>query len=160
MPVPKIDIVKILLPIIVRLCPELKVAEVTRGKIIPLTNINPLNEEQEARNLARKFQRQPRRDGRKDSSEVINLDTAIKIVEKNAGDGGLVAKVVRRCVLALIAGGTGDSNVTEQLMNPIVTEMREKTLRQDTPRVNSDKKSYHRPARGHGHGRRHISGSN
>lgn len=155
MPVPRPDIVRIILPMIVRLCPEILAGEkITRGKIVPLADVNPMNEAQEARNLSRKFKRQPRKDGRKDSSEVINLDKAIKIVEESGAKGGLVAKVVRKCVVALIKGGTGaGNNVTEDLLNPVIKEMRENTLRQNTPRVNSSKKSYHRPAKGHGHGR-------
>lgn len=151
--IPRPDLVRILLPMIIRLCPELVQAKVTRGLVIPIQNINPLNEAEENRNLARKFRRQPRRDFKKDSSQVVNLDAAIKCIEENAKDGGIVAKVVRRCVVALIQGGSGESNVTEQLMNPIVTCLREKALRQDTPRVNRSGSFPHRPSRGHGHGR-------
>lgn len=159
MPVPRPDWIRVLLPLIVRLMPEcLQAEKVTRGRIIPIKDINPINEAEEARALSRKFKRERRPDGRKDSSEVINLDTAIKIIEKNGGKGGLVAQVVRKCCAVLIAGGVGQGpNVTEDLLNPIIREMRENTLRQDTPRrlrgASNPHFGYHRPARGHGHGR-------
>jgi len=155
MPVPKVDFVKILGPILVRLCPELRAGQITKGKIIPISDINPLNETEEARALNRQFKRQERNDGTKDSSQVINLDRAIKCVEEAGGKGGLVAQVLRDCVKVLIKGGFGkDDNTTEKLLNPIITCLRENALRQDTPRVFSTRGQYHRPARGHGHGRR------
>lgn len=157
MPLPRPDWVRILLPIIVRLMPEVTQAQkLVKGRVIPIKEINPINEAEEARALSRKFQRERREDGRKDSSEVINLDTAIKIIESNGGKGGLVAQVVRKCCAVLIQGGVGRGpNVTEDLLNPIIREMRENTLRQDTPRKYKLAHSgYHRPARGHGHGRR------
>jgi len=153
MPIPRPDVIRILLPILIRLCPELKEAQVTRGMIVPINRINPLNEAEEARNLSRKFTRERRGDRRADSSEVINLDTAIKIVEKTGGKGGLVAQVVRKSVVALLLGGTGQTNVTEDLLNPVIREMRENTLRQNTTRVYGSKVGHHRPAVGHGHGR-------
>lgn len=154
MAIPKIDIVKIMMPVIVRLFPELRVAEVVRGKIIPLKDVNPMNEAEEARALSREFKRQPRTDGTKDSSQVVNLDRAIKCVEEAGGKGGLVAKVVRKCVVVLLRGGQPGSNVTEDLLNPIVTCLRENALRQDTPRVVRTERAYQRPRKGHGHGRK------
>ncbi len=145
------------MPIIIRLCPELRVGQVTRGKIVPLNKINPMNEAEEARALNREFKRQPRRDGTKDSSQVVNLDRAIKCVEETGGKGGLVSQVLRDCVLVLIKGGygTGD-NTTEKLLNPIIQCLRENALRQDTPRVSKRTETHGRPARGHGHGRKHA----
>ena len=155
MPIPKPDIVKILLPLILRLCPELRVAEVTKGKIIPINKINPMNEAEEWRALNRKFRRQERTDGTKDSSQVVNLDRAIRCVEESAGAGGLVSQVLRDCVLVLLKGGYGaGDNTTEKLMNPIIACLRENALRQNTPRVFRVEGAYQRPRKGHGHGRK------
>jgi hypothetical protein len=156
MPLPRPDWLRVLLPIIVRLMPEcLQAEKITRGRVIPIENINPINEAQEARNLSREFKRERRTDGRKDSSQVVNLDTAIKCVEESAGKGGLVAKVVRKCCAVLIAGGTGTGpNVTEDIMNPVIKCLRESALRQDTPRNVHRTETHGRPARGHGHGRK------
>lgn len=154
MPVPRLDIVRVIMPILLRLCPELRAGQVTKGLIEPIVNINPMNDADEARALNREFKRQPRKDGTKDSSQVVNLDQAIKCVEKAGGNGGLVSSVIRDCVLVLLKGGYGSGdNTTEKLLNPIITCLRENALRQDTPRVKVDKKFYHRPSKGHGKGR-------
>jgi L-asparaginase/Glu-tRNA(Gln) amidotransferase subunit D len=155
MPLPRVDFVRVLLPVLTKIAPEIFQAEkITRGKIIPINQINPMNDAQEARNLSREFRRQKRDDNTKDSSQVINLDRAIKCVEESGGKGGLVAQVVRKCVHALIVGGTGTGpNVTEDLLNPIVTCLRENALRQDTVRRTHRSSTYGRPAKGHGHGR-------
>lgn len=136
MALPQIDLVKIILPLVIRLCPELKAAQITRGKIIPVSNINPMNEAEEARALNRKFTRPRRRDRRRDSSFVVNLDEAIKCVEKTCGDGSLVSGVLRDCVLVLLKGGTGTGNRTvEKILNPVIECLRTKALGQRNKRT-------------------------
>lgn len=154
----QVDLVKVLLPILIRLLPEFRAAQVAKGKIIPISNINPINEAQEAEALNREFKRQPRKDQTKDSSQVINLDRAIKCVEESGGKGGLVSRVIRDCILVLLKGGYGKGdNTTEKLLNPIISCLRENALRQDTPRVLATSRYYQRPARGHGRGRKSFS---
>lgn len=95
-----------------------------------------------------KTQRQTRitRNGR----YVLKASDAMKCVETHLMSGGVLLAFGKGLVNIL----TGKSGAAPDLLfDQIATCIEEHVLRQDTPRVISDKRRYHRPSRGHGKGR-------
>jgi hypothetical protein len=157
-----------LIPVVVRLfrmlaedTPEIGRLMVRKGDAIGFTSTNPINEKDAVQALARKYkikQRDPRLPG-KDSSNVIKVSDAIDIIEKQGNKGSPLWAAVKSGVKIVSLGALGIQNTEsaiESILDPIVQEIRENALRQDTPRVFSHTFRYHRPSKGHGYGRRQI----
>lgn len=147
MPTPQ-PIIEILLPLIVRLFPQIARAPVL-GKIIPLFNVKGATDEDLARALNREYKR-PQRRGFNDEIYVVKLEDAITCVEKTLSDGKLKSAGLITLAKQLLDPSTGKSPIGDA----IIACLRESVLRQDRPRTTEPpRQKYHRPATGHGKGR-------
>lgn len=82
---------------------------------------------------------------------VLKASDAMTCVEKHL----LTPQVVLTLGKGLISALEGnDSSAFDLLANDIFTCIEEHVLRQDTPRVIREVRTYHRPSRGHGKGRK------
>lgn len=120
--------IEILLPILVRLFPELVSSPVVRGLVIPLINVDPTAEEELARKLQRKV-KFPRVTG--DSSRVVKIADAIACVEKVIGDGKLQSLGMIGLARQLLNQATGDSPIGTAIVDCI----RSKALQQKNRKV-------------------------
>jgi hypothetical protein len=137
--------------ILIILFPELLTALepwLGRGFIAILINILQDPDRDLARELDQKLQAAKEKS---DNSSVIKVSEAIKCVEEAMKDGKLLIAVIKGLVNALISKNF--EGAPRILLDTIVTCIREHALRQDTPRVFSKTFRYHRPSKGHGHGR-------
>lgn len=138
-----------LLPFIIRLFPELVTGPLIRGRLIPLSQIKPASDEDLARELNRKVDLSPRRDGTQDSSQVIQLSEAINCVSSSFNNTTLIKEFLLVAVRSLIEGTTSRA-AGQRMFNAMVECLRENALRQDTPRtLHETKTKFHRPAVGH-----------
>jgi hypothetical protein len=87
----------------------------------------------------------------KNARYVLKASEAMKCVETHLLKPAVVVTLARGLIEALRGR---DTSAFDLLANDIFTCIEEHVLRQDTPRVISTKRQYHRPARGHGHGRK------
>lgn len=146
------EIVKIL----IILFPELLTALepwLGRGFISILINLLQDPQRDLARELDQKLE--ARNKSAKDNQQVIKVSAAIKCVEDSMKDGKLLVAIVKGLVNALLSQNF--EGAPRLLLDSIVTCIRENALRHDTPRVFSRTPRYHRPSKGHGHGRTSFS---
>lgn len=83
---------------------------------------------------------------------VLKASEAMKCVETHLMNGGFLLALGKGLANAIL--GRSGGFAPDLLLNDIFACIESKTLRQDTPRVISAKRIYHRPARGHGKGRK------
>lgn len=140
-----------ILKILIILFPELLTAlEPWLGRGFITVLINLLQDPQ--RDLARELDQKLTTEKQKsDNSSVIKVSEAIKCVEESLKDGKVLLSVLKGLVNALMSQDF--KGAPQILLTSIVQCIRENALRQDTPRVFSKTFRYHRPSRGHGHGR-------
>ena len=141
------QLIRLLIPILLRLFPVLPEIPVI-GRIIVLFGIHPEPEEDLAAKLSRNFRRK-QRPGFNDNSRVVKVEEAIRCVESVIGNGKLQALGMIRLARMLLDQSTGGSPIGDAIIDCI----RNHALPQSSKRVASSKRRYHRPSRGHGHGR-------
>jgi hypothetical protein len=151
----QLDLVKIILPALIRLCPELVAGTVTRGKIVTLLQIEPENQAEAIRKLSRKLKVKPR-ENFNDETHVIKVSEAIKCIEKtNDKQKTFFLSMAQWAAKNMIGLGGGDLDLgpMQTFMDATGACIRENCLRSDTIR-NVDRQTKHgRPAKGHGKGR-------
>jgi hypothetical protein len=89
---------------------------------------------------------------KKNARYVLKASDAMQCVADSLGNGGFLLEL-GKALLNQVAGRTTGVSAPDVLMDKIFACIESKTLRQDTPRTLVERKSYHRPARGHGKGR-------
>ncbi len=125
------------------------------GRIIVFLNKVPSDDShalEELKKFAEKKKAQREATQKKNSRYVIKVSEAMKCVDKGF-DANLVLAFLKAMGRVLIGGA---DSVADQMRNSIYLCLEEHRLRQDTPRVIQTKKRYHRPSKGHGHGRGHF----
>lgn len=107
--------------------------------------------------IAKKKQTERKTRKQRNERYVLKASDAMDCVEKHLMSGGLLLSLGRGIVNAL--SGSGAGSAPDLLLDQIWTCIEEKVLRQDTPRVlvEVSGKEYHRPAKGHGHGRKKVA---
>jgi hypothetical protein len=140
-----------MLPIVIRLFPELVKTTFYRGSVVVLNKVTPATDTDLERELARKIE-QKASDQAKDNQMVIKVAEAIKCCESTFNATTLVKEFVLVAIKSLIEGKTTQA-CGQKMFDQMATCIRENALRQDTPRKFVYKGSYHRPAKGHGSGR-------
>lgn len=140
-----------ILKILIIIFPELLTALepwLGRGFIAILINILQEPDRDLARELDQKLNAVKEKS---DNSSVIKVSKAIECVETSMRDGKLLLAVIKGLINALLSKNF--EGAPRILLDSIVTCLRENALRQNTPRVFSKTFRYHRPSKGHGHGR-------
>lgn len=101
---------------------------------------------------AKERQKQTRERERKESARyVIKVSDALQCCEDSLFNSTVLLSFLKGLVNVII----GKTQTMDDLMyDKIKLCMLEKRLRQDTPRVFSKTFRYHRPSKGHGHGRK------
>ncbi len=125
------------------------------GKIIIALNRVPNDDTKALEELKKQADRgkRTREDTQKKNSRyVIKVSEAMKCVDKGF-DANLVLTFLKSMGRILVGG---QDSLADQMRNGIYQCLEENRLRQDTPRVLQTKKRYHRPSKGHGHGRGHF----
>ena len=84
------------------------------------------------------------------SRYVIKVSEAMKCVENHYANGNALWEFVKAVGRNFLSSETAGTDV---LLNECYRCLEENRLRQDTPRVFSKTFRYHRPSKGHGHGR-------
>jgi hypothetical protein len=141
-----------LLPLIIRLFPQLLKQTFHRGSIVFLSNIEPATDTELERELNAKIRVKRREETPKDSSSVIKVSEAIDAVEEVLNQAGIKRELLLSLVQALF-GDTGNKRAPGQTTaDKIAEKIRENSLRQNTARVKTRRTKYGRPAKGHGYG--------
>jgi len=145
-----------LLPLIVKLFPELVKPTFYRGAIGLLSKTDPTPDE----NLERALQTKTRVKKDKtfnDATAVLKVSDAIKCLEDNFNETSLMKEVALRVVKDffndVVKGTKEPISAAQNLADKMANCFREHALRQDTPRAKHRTTSHGRPARGHGKGR-------
>ncbi len=142
-------IVRILIPIIIRLWPAVPEIPVI-ARLLVIFQLHPSTDAELERALAYNYKRKPKQHGPDKDTGVVKLDDAIKCVEQKIGDGN----ISRKGIIALAKLLFNPVEKTSPIGDSIIECLRESALRQDTPRVYSRSvRGFRRPAKGHGHGR-------
>lgn len=140
-----------LIPIIVRLFPQLIKTTFYRGSVVVANKVTPATDEQLDPNLERKIDRR-REDQSKDNQMVLKVSAALKCVEENFNNTTLIKEFIFVACESLLKG-VQTKACGQRMFEKIATCIREHALRQDTPRAAHRSTRYGRPAKGHGHGR-------
>lgn len=140
-----------LVPLIVRLFPQLIRQTFYRGSVVVANQVTPTTDTELERNLAKKIKRRPQ-DETKDNQMVIKVSAAIKCVEEHFNNTTLIKEFVLVAVKSLWEGVQSQS-CAQRMFDAMARCIRENALRQDTPRSAHRSSTHGRPARGHGHGR-------
>jgi hypothetical protein len=99
----------------------------------------------------KKTDRKTRRE--RNNRYVLKASDAMQCVEDNLMDGQILFAFGKGILNALVRGGSQDA--ADIILDKIWTCIEENTLRQDTARVAKETKTkFHRPALGHGTGRK------
>jgi len=106
---------------------------------------------EELRRAGDKKKKEREKEARDNGRYVLKVSEAIKCVDAHAYDPRIILDFVRAVGSTLIGGTTSGF---DPMRNRIVQCLKEKALRQDTPRVFRDEPGYQRPRKGHGHGRK------
>lgn len=112
----------------------------------PISDTDALRQLEEAQNW-----RPKQRPAFNDGAHVIKVSEAIKCVQGQVNNRLHWLAVAKEVVRSLL--GTPRNSMSD-LGDAVAECLREKSLRQDTERSSGIKKGYHRPALGHGRGRR------
>lgn len=132
----QVDLVRIILPALIRLCPELIEGTVTRGKIVALKDVDPMNEAEALRKLARKL-RVRQRENFRDSAHVIKVSDAIKCLETvNDKNKTFFLQFAKWAAKNLIGTGGGDLDrgPMQTYLDECAECFRDKCLKQTAPR--------------------------
>jgi hypothetical protein len=144
-----------LVPILIRLIPQLIRPTFYRGSAIVANNVTPATDEDLARELQQKIR--VKADPRiNDNSHVVKVSDAVHCVETEFSNTTLVLEFVKAAVKNLWAGKT-EIAPSQRLADKIAACIREHACRQDTPRNSHRKTTHGRPARGHGRGRKSFT---
>jgi hypothetical protein len=133
------------MPAVVRLFSVLRTGSIARGKIIPVSNISPMNETEAIRRLQQKIKTKKKTDFN-DGRYVVKVSDVVEIVERILSEGNICSKVAVKMAIALITTDPGDPVLLDPAQK-IIDEVRGKVLRQDTPRVRQSVRYAKRPAR-------------
>jgi hypothetical protein len=144
-----------MLPLIVRLFPDLVKHTFARGKIVVLNDIDPTPDSELDRFLARKIAVRRKRHS-EDDTQVVKVADAVGAVEDAMNKKGLVRDFALGAINTIIGTVGGSTVAGQNVAQAICDEIRSKALRQDTPKIKNVKIREHRPARGHGRGGRHF----
>ncbi len=126
------------------------------GKLIVVLNKVPQSDTQALEKLQSdndKKKKEREKTVKENARYVIKVSEAMKCVNSKFDDANLVLDFVKS-LIDLVTGGS--QTMTDALRERILHCMLENRLRQDTPRVIQAKRRYHRPSKGHGHGRGHF----
>lgn len=135
--------IPILLPFFIELLPR-----IPGGAVLALliNESQPINDAEALRDLNRaQTWRARRKPGYNDSSHVVKVSDVIDCIEGEVNNRAHWLAVAKEVARSLV--GT-PRNSMSALGDDFIKCVREKTLRQDTPRLHG-----HRPALGHGRGR-------
>lgn len=109
---------------------------------------------QEALQAAAKKKEQDRAQSiKKNARYVLKASEAMKCVEMTLANGGFLV-ALGQALLNTVAGRSSGVSAPDLVMERIFTCIENKVLSQKSKRVLEDRKSYHRPAKGHGKGRK------
>jgi hypothetical protein len=89
----------------------------------------------------------------KNARYVLKASEAMKCVESNLMNGGVLLALGRGLINTVLGKGGGQS-APDLLVERIFQCIEEHVLRQDTPRVKHTGTYFARPSKGHGHGRK------
>jgi hypothetical protein len=140
-----------MLPIIIRLAPQLVKQTFYRGSAVVANKIDPATDEALERDLNRKIKRDPKQES-KDNQMCIKVSEAVNCVEKHFNNTTLVKEFMLTAAKSLFEGRTTEA-CGQRLFDQMTRCIRENALRQDTPRAAHRTTKHGRPARGHGRGR-------
>lgn len=140
-----------MIPIIIRMFPQLTKFTFYRGSAIIANKIDPVSEEDLARELDRKIRRDRKNESR-DNQTVVKVKDAIDCVEKAFNETTLIKEFILTACKSLITGRQS-SACGQSLFDRISNCIRENVLRQDTIRRSHRTTNFGRPAKGHGKGR-------
>lgn len=141
-----------LMPIIVRLFPQLVKATFYRGSVVTLNKVTPSPDEDLERELNRKI-KQKSADKSKDNQMVVKVSDAVACIEKGFNDTTLIKEFILTAAKALLEGRQSVA-CGQRMFDQMATCVRQKALRQDTPRAAHRTTRIGRPAKGHGKGRK------
>lgn len=141
-----------LVPILVRLFPQLVKTTFYRGSVVIANKVDPQSEEELQRELERKIKRNERDDA-KDKQTVVKVSDALKCVEETFNATTLIKEFILVACVSLLEGHQKEA-CGQKMFDKMARCIREHALRQDTPRSAHRQTTHGRPARGHGHGRR------
>lgn len=142
-----------MLPIIIRLAPQLVKMTFYRGSAIIANKVEPSNEEELAQELNRKIKRDQKEDSR-DNQHVIKVADAIECIENGFNSTTLIYEFAKTALRSLLEGRQSEA-AGQNLFDQMAKCIRENALRSDTlRRKHKPATKYGRPAKGHGHGRR------
>jgi hypothetical protein len=127
-----VDPIRILLPVIIRLFPELAGIRLVRGRIIPLKEVSPMNEAEALRALNKKLQTK-KRQGFNDNSHVIKLETLRKILDEVLGSGNQLVKDASKIAVALVTGHPGEP-ILQDSSDKVMERCRDECLKQTAAR--------------------------
>jgi hypothetical protein len=140
-----------MIPIIIRLAPNLIKYTFYRGSIVVANKVTPATDEDLARELNRQI-KQKSSDQAKDNQMVIKVSEAIKCVESNFNNTTLIKEFVLVAAKSLFEGRQTEA-CGQRLFDQMARCIRENALRQSTSRRVHRKTGHGRPAKGHGKGR-------
>jgi len=119
--------------------------------IIALATLAEMAENQMENRIRNGLKKKTKRE-KKDNQQVVKVSDAIDCVENALRDPKLLLKTGKEIINAVT--GADVRTIINIATDVIAQCIREHALRQDTPRKIVEKRFYHRPARGHGKGRR------
>lgn len=91
-----------------------------------------------------------RRTDKRYNQTVVKMKDVVEVLE----DEFKSAKALRNLLDSIIEIAVSTEKGSFDLSAPLISKIDARSLRHDTPRVLSSKRFYHRPARGHGVGRK------
>jgi hypothetical protein len=142
---------EVILPAIVRLFAAMRSAPVVRGKLIPMSEVSPMNDAEALRKLNEKLKTK-KKEGFNDAIWLIKLEEVRKILDEVLSNRNEILEFAKKVASALISSDPGEP-ILQKTADRIMTRCREECLRHDTPRVRKHKDYSGRPAKGHGYGR-------
>lgn len=141
-----------LIPIIIRLFPDLVKLTFYRGSVVVANRVTPMSETELERAVNAQVKTQDPRDAAKDAQMVVKVSDAIKCLETTFNSTTLIKEFILVACKSLLEG-VQKKACGQEMFNRMSRCIREHALRQDTPRSAHRTTSHGRPARGHGHGR-------
>jgi len=141
-----------IIPLIVRLFPQLVRQTFYRGSVVVANDVRPSTDTELERNLREKI-KQKKKDQERDNQMVIKVADAIACIEEKFNNTTIVKEFILVAVQSLWEGVQTQA-CGQRMFDAMAKCIREKALRQDTPRSAHRETTHGRPARGHGHGHR------
>lgn len=140
------------------IAPQVGRLKIASGTGVSLAALEQLSGEAIRRRIERRLKKKTKRHDR-DNSQVIKVDDAIKCVDKYLRNASFLRRIAEEITLTILAIGQNlvvpQDDLHGEFADAVAQCIREDALRQDTPRalIPRRDKFYHRPSRGHGHGR-------